>query len=181
MTTKRRASYRLWVFTTLLVLAALACNLGASPEVDVRPTPEPDRPRATNTPETVVDDPEDPTPVAGGLTRNQLNNLIASTVQIYGLFDVQGEYQIGYTGSGTILTPEGMILTNAHVASPAHLSWCGAGSGERHVSVHVRAGFLAQGGRLDLQDVEAGAGEGVAEVVGRVRVAAVALQPEALS
>jgi S1-C subfamily serine protease len=119
MTTKRRASYRLWVFTTLLVLAALACNLGASPEVDVRPTPEPDRPRATNTPETVVDDPEDPTPVAGGLTRNQLNNLIASTVQIYGLFDVQGEYQIGYTGSGTILTPEGMILTNAHVASPA--------------------------------------------------------------
>lgn len=51
-----------------------------------------------------------------GVSRTQL---IAATVQIYGLQTKNGKLTPVYSGSGTLLSPTGMILTNAHVASPA--------------------------------------------------------------
>ncbi len=93
----------LLVFISILAIAALACQ-GGSPQVEPV-TPE----NPSNTPPTE----------AGDLTSGTRANLISATVQIFGLFNDGGELVPGYVGSGTILSPSGMILTNAHVASPA--------------------------------------------------------------
>lgn len=87
------------VFISVLAIAALACQ-AATPQVE---------------PVTPSDTPSD----TGDLTPGTRANLISATVQIFGLFNDGGELVPGYVGSGTILSPSGMILTNAHVASPA--------------------------------------------------------------
>ena len=94
---------RFWLMLIILALAAIACNGGTEP---VSPT-TPDAPINTQ-------------PDSGnGLSQTERAKLISATVQIYGLFNENGQLTPKYTGSGTILTSSGMILTNAHVASPA--------------------------------------------------------------
>ncbi|MBK9780355.1 MAG: trypsin-like peptidase domain-containing protein [Anaerolineales bacterium] len=89
----------LWAFISILAIVTLACK-AASPAVE---------------PLTPVDEPVSDAQLSSATRAN----LIAATVQIFGLFDENGELVPGYVGSGTILTPTGLILTNAHVASPA--------------------------------------------------------------
>ena len=91
-------------FLSILAITALACRFGA-------PAVEP------VTQDTPSDTPVTETP--GELSSTARANLISATVQIFGLFNDGGELVPGYVGSGTILTPSGLILTNAHVASPA--------------------------------------------------------------
>jgi len=96
---------RFWLMLVILALAAIACKGGNTP---VEPT----------TPEDPINNPP-PTGTGAGLSQAQRAHLISATVQIYGLFNENGQLTPRYTGSGTILSPYGMILTNAHVASPA--------------------------------------------------------------
>ncbi len=92
-----------WFLLTILVITALACKGGQTPVEPITPT---------NNTDTPADQP-------GELSSAKRAQLIAATVQIFGLFNENGELVPGYVGSGTMISPYGMILTNAHVASPA--------------------------------------------------------------
>jgi serine protease Do len=104
---KLHPNYRLWIAATVLVMAILAC---IGPGVQTVPT---QTPQAQPTPgsQNSGTSPTDEAAIRA--------NLIKATVQIYALKMQNGELTPIYSGSGTIISPTGMILTNAHVASPA--------------------------------------------------------------
>lgn len=99
-------------FFVLLLIALLLAACGGEEEViptavptefaptAVQPTPQPEE----NEPAAVA--------TAGPV------QLQAATVQIYAKFEDRGQLRTNWTGSGSIISPDGLILTNAHVASP---------------------------------------------------------------
>ena len=118
----------LFFLLILFSFTAMACQLGSA--LEATPTPrardvdddEEEEPTPTNEPEPTPIVAE-PTPEVGeepdsGSTAVPIERLQAATVQIFAKQVINGRMQTIWTGSGTILSPDGVILTNAHVAAP---------------------------------------------------------------
>jgi S1-C subfamily serine protease len=99
----------------VLVLTGLACG----PLVDTGPTVE----RADPTPEERADPTPLPPPETGPrpteLTPDQIDEIVAASVQIVAAENVGGDLRPLWSGSGTVISPDGEILTNCHVACDA--------------------------------------------------------------
>ncbi len=92
---------RVWIAICILALAVLSCSSLSSPEVE---TPAPSKEESTQS-SSVIDH----------------THLLMSTVRIISEVQDGDQFIATSAGSGTIISADALILTNAHVASPSAL------------------------------------------------------------
>ncbi len=98
---------------TVLALAALACNFPTTPS----PTPAPSLPPPSVQPTPQVQPPS--ATRSTELTPEQIEQITRAAVQIVAARPAGGAYDALWSGSGTIISPDGEIVTNCHVACGA--------------------------------------------------------------
>lgn len=116
----------LFLLMMLFAFTSFACQLGAA--LEATPTPrsrdrdeaDEDEPEPTEEPEAtpVAAEPTPAPEVEPSGEPAPIERLQAATVQIFAKQVINGRLQTIWTGSGTIVSPNGVILTNAHVAAP---------------------------------------------------------------
>lgn len=118
---KKSKLFQIWLAAGMLALAILAC--GPTPAV----VPATQAPAVQATPAHS----SNTNPVNNGNNGNNAAtssraNLIAATVQIFGVHIQNGRIQPFYVGSGSLISSDGLILTNAHVAQPSAVGETGS-------------------------------------------------------
>jgi serine protease Do len=146
------------VVTSGLLLTALACV--PLTDGDELPTVTPDAATATPVP---------PGPAIELDERQIRQNLVRATVQIVALVEDGAQHQPIWHGSGSILTPDGLILTNAHVVTDPDPSYRPDALG---VAITVRSDqepdlmYLAEVRAIDL-DIDLAVVQIVSDLSGR--------------
>ena len=114
---------RLVVVGLALTVAALACNV---PGAANQPVLEPVEPDDSSLDSQAGEDGPETTPPEGEageppseLSPDRIDQIVRASVQIWAGDIVGGRFESMWSGSGTLISPDGQILTNCHVACGA--------------------------------------------------------------
>ncbi len=128
---RRKRSCVLMLFPMVLLLSTIACISGTTTQIIITETPSVPQPAAPQEqnggvqPSTGGGDTmsggEDMLAMDNVLTPSQVDEIIRASVQIFAVNSASNfnESSIIWTGSGTIISPDGTIVTNCHVACGA--------------------------------------------------------------
>jgi S1-C subfamily serine protease len=112
------ATHRQKIFIGLMVLFLVMLACGPTPTSTSTPKQQGNTPAAVVMPTAEANTPAPAPADTGTLTQAQRSQLAHATVRIWGVKVVGSQVKPVYHGSGTLISPGGLILTNCHVADP---------------------------------------------------------------